>query len=140
MASEAILERLPARTTALELPHPLHDRPSPRPRLNLGGVLIDRVNLADAVERMHGFLRSGVPHQVVTVNLDFLRLASRNPEFRSAINRADLAVADGMPLIWLSRMRGDPLTERVAGVELVDASCRLAATTGHSAYLLGAAP
>jgi N-acetylglucosaminyldiphosphoundecaprenol N-acetyl-beta-D-mannosaminyltransferase len=45
-----------------------------------------------------------------------------------------------MPLVWLSRLRGEALTERVAGVELVDDSCRLAAQTGHGVFLLGAAP
>ena len=35
------------------------------------------------------------------------------------MNGADLAVADGMPLVWLSRFKGQPLSERVAGVELV---------------------
>ena len=76
----------------------------------------------------------------MTVNLDFLSIAERNPEFRATLNAADLAVADGMPLVWLSRLRGQPLTERVAGVELVTESCRLAAELGREVFLLGAAP
>src|SRR5207253_4433873 len=86
------------------------------------------------------FLVDGSTHQVVTVNLDFLSIAQHHATFRRTLNSADLAVADGMPLVWASRLRGQPLPERVAGVDLVNESCRLAAQTGHSVFLLGAAP
>jgi len=113
---------------------------SARPRLDLGGTLIDEIDLTSAVERIRQFLRSGQPHQVVTVNLDFLSIAARNPEFQATLNHADLAVADGMPLVWLSRLRGQPLPGRVAGVELVTESCRIAAEQGLRVFLLGAGP
>jgi N-acetylglucosaminyldiphosphoundecaprenol N-acetyl-beta-D-mannosaminyltransferase len=50
---------------------------------------------------------------------------------------ADLRVADGMPLVWASRLRGTPLPERVAGSSLVAPLCRRAAREGRSVYLLG---
>jgi N-acetylglucosaminyldiphosphoundecaprenol N-acetyl-beta-D-mannosaminyltransferase len=111
-----------------------------RSRVELGGVLVDQIDLMGAVERIAQFVRSGEPHQVVTVNLDFLSIAERNPEFRATLNAADLAVADGMPLVWLSRLRGQPVAERVAGVELVTESCRLAAQRDRGIFLLGAGP
>jgi N-acetylglucosaminyldiphosphoundecaprenol N-acetyl-beta-D-mannosaminyltransferase len=112
----------------------------PRRRLDLAGVLIDQVDVTDAVARIGSFAQSTTPHQVVTVNLDFLSLAQRNPHFRETINQADLAVADGMPLVWVSRLTQLPLPERVTGVELVDECCRLAARMGGGVFLLGAAP
>jgi N-acetylglucosaminyldiphosphoundecaprenol N-acetyl-beta-D-mannosaminyltransferase len=111
-----------------------------RRRVDIGGVLIDQIGREMAIERIRGFLSSGSAHQVVTVNLDFVHLAERQPAFRDAVNRADLAVADGMPLVWLSRLRGQPLEARITGHELVAESCRLAAETGHGVFLLGAAP
>jgi N-acetylglucosaminyldiphosphoundecaprenol N-acetyl-beta-D-mannosaminyltransferase len=111
-----------------------------RRRLDLGGVLVDQVDPSLAVERLRGFLASGRPHQVATVNLDFVSIAGRQAAFRAAINRAELAVADGMPLVWLSRLRGRPLAARITGHELVEACCRLAAETGRGVFLLGAAP
>jgi len=108
--------------------------------VELGGVLVDRVELESAVDRIAGFLRSGTPHQIVTVNLDFLAIARRNAEFFDTLNRAHLAVADGMPVVWLSRLRGQPIAERVTGVALVDECCRLAAAENRSVFLLGAGP
>lgn len=113
---------------------------SPRSRVEVGGVLVDRINLESAVERIDQFVRSGQPHQVVTVNLDFLSISARDPDFRTTLNAADLAVADGMPLVWLSRLRGQPVPERVAGVELVMESCRLAAQLDRGVFLLGGGP
>ena len=69
-----------------------------RYRINLLDTWIDKTDLADAVSRIDAFVRSGVPHQVVTANVDFLRLGRQDPAFRDLINTADLVVPDGMPL------------------------------------------
>ncbi len=113
---------------------------SHRHRVELGGILLDQIDLAGAADRIATFARSGQPHQVVTVNLDFLSIADRDADFEATLNQADLAVADGMPLVWLSRLKGEPLEERVAGVELVMESCRVGAEFGSKVFLLGAAP
>jgi N-acetylglucosaminyldiphosphoundecaprenol N-acetyl-beta-D-mannosaminyltransferase len=138
LATEALVfERL----TTLDSPELVSAEPAlRRPRVDLGGTQVDRLDRQAALKRIDGFLWSGQPHQVVTVNLDFLSIAERDDRFRALINAADLAVADGMPLVWLSRLRGEPLVERVAGVELVEDSCALAAQTGHGVFLLGAGP
>ena len=111
-----------------------------RQRSQFAGVLVDRVDQDGATAALEGFLADGRSHQIVTVNTDFLRLAGQDPSYRAVLNQADLAVADGMPIVWLSRLRGEPLPERVAGIELVEESCRLAARDGVGVFLLGAAP
>lgn len=114
--------------------------PSLRPRLDLFGVLIDRVDRDTALDRIRGFLEDGRAHQIVTVNLDFIHLAEKDPVFRATINQADLAVPDGMPLIWLSRVLGSPLAGRVTGVELVESSCHIANRAGRGVFFLGSTP
>lgn len=138
MATEALIVHEPPRQTPGRiLPHPVREA---RQRVDLGGVLIDRVNVSSALDRVRDFLRSGKTNQIVTVNLDFVAIARRDPDFRETLNRADLAVADGMPLVWVSRMGDDPLPQRLTGVELVDECCELAVETDTSIFLLGAAP
>ena len=105
----------------------------------LSGVRIDCVDLATAAARLASFVAAPRFHHVVTVNLDYLRLGRADPEFRRLLNEADLAVADGMPLVWASRLRRDPLPERVTGNALVDECARLSAATGAGIFLLGAA-
>jgi len=111
-----------------------------RQRLDLFGVLVDHVDSRAAVDRIRWFLESGCTHQIVTVNLDFLYVAERDAAFRLTINEADLAVPDGMPLVWLSRTLGTPLAGRVTGVELVHESCRIAAEADIGVFFLGGRP
>jgi N-acetylglucosaminyldiphosphoundecaprenol N-acetyl-beta-D-mannosaminyltransferase len=119
---------------------PLHRSASGEDTAVLSGVELDRVGRAEAAYRIGAYLRSDRIHQIVTVNLDFLQLARTDADFRQTINEADLAVADGMPLVWASRLMGSPLPERVTGNALVEECCRLSAATGASLFLLGARP
>ena len=138
MATEALIEHeLPRQAPGRILPHPIRKA---RLRVDLGGVSIDRVNLDSAVDQVRYFLRSGKTNQIVTVNLDFVAIARRDADFRDTLNGADLAVADGMPLVWVSRMGDEPLPRRLTGVELVDECCQVAVETDTSIFLLGAAP
>jgi N-acetylglucosaminyldiphosphoundecaprenol N-acetyl-beta-D-mannosaminyltransferase len=103
-------------------------------------VHMHRVTLAAVCERMEDFIRSGRPHQIVTVNMDFIRLARQDPAFRAAVNAADLVVPDGVPVLWTARLLRQPLGERVTGVDLVEQGAALAAARGYRIFLLGAAP
>jgi N-acetylglucosaminyldiphosphoundecaprenol N-acetyl-beta-D-mannosaminyltransferase len=77
--------------------------------------------------------------QVITVNLDFLAIASRDLEFRAVLRRGGLVLADGMPVVWLSRLLGDRLPGRVAGSDLT--AWIIGGGLPHvRVFLLGAAP
>lgn len=107
---------------------------------NVLGIALDRVTHDEALDRLSAFVRTGRPHHVVTVNLDFLRLAQRDPAFRAALDSADLVLADGMPVVWLSRVAGDGLPACVSGIDIVESCAQLAAARGYRTFFLGAAP
>ncbi len=113
---------------------------SDRRRVALGGVLVDRVDRAGADAAIARFLNDGSRHQITTVNTDFLRTAQNDPGFRRIINRSDLAVADGMPVVWISRLCRQRIPERVTGFDLIDSACRHAVRERVGVFLLGAAP
>ena len=80
----------------------------------------------------------------VTINVDFVvntwnacSCAPRDPELAAVLRRAELSVADGMPLVWLSKLLGTPLPERVAGSDLVPMIAERAAREGVKLYFLG---
>jgi N-acetylglucosaminyldiphosphoundecaprenol N-acetyl-beta-D-mannosaminyltransferase len=76
----------------------------------------------------------------VTANLDILHRFETDLHARLLYDAADVRVADGMPLVWASRLLGDPLPERVSGSALVPRLAHEAALRGRSIYLLGGAP
>jgi N-acetylglucosaminyldiphosphoundecaprenol N-acetyl-beta-D-mannosaminyltransferase len=77
---------------------------------------------------------------VVTPNLDHIRRCHQDPEFAQLVSRADLVVADGMPLIWASKLQCTPLPGRVAGSDLLTSLSASAARMGKTLFLLGGDP
>ena len=104
------------------------------------GVRVDNATAAETLEILSRFVTDGRPHQVVTVNAEFVMEAQRNPAFRVVLGEADLALPDGYGLLWASRMQGMPLRERVAGSDLLPLIAHLSAGRGYRLFLLGAAP
>ena len=84
--------------------------------------------------------RTGKTHQVVTVNVDFLVNAINDPEVRVILQEADLATADGMPIVWGAKILGGNLEQRVTGADLVPLLIEQAARSQHSVYFLGGMP
>ncbi len=107
-------------------------------RINLMGCAVDNLNMEETLGVVDGFIRSGRPHQHVVVNVDKIVKASRDPALRQIINDCDLINADGMPVVWASRLLGKPLKERVTGVDLFEALMARAADKGWRVFLLGA--
>lgn len=109
-------------------------------RVELSGVAIDRVTEAEAVATILRGVDEGRGGFVATPNLDHLRQVARDPQLAVLFERADLVVADGMPLIWAARLVGRPLPERVAGSDLVWSLTAEAALRDKTVFLLGGAP
>jgi len=114
--------------------------PSRPARLRLGRLLVDPVTLEGAVDAIEALVTAGRGGLVCTPNVDHVVLAERCEEFRSACCAADLALADGMPIVWSSRLLAPRLPERVSGSDLVVPLARRAASRGWRVYLLGGGP
>lgn len=111
-----------------------------RPRARILDLELDRVTVGAVMERIKGFIQQDTPHQIVTVNLQFVSVARKNREFAQLINQSDLVVADGMPLVWMSRLLPAPIPERITGQDLFSQCAALAAEKGYGVFLLGGAP
>lgn len=118
--------------------HP--DGPSLSPALRILGVPVHDVTYAEALDWMAAWVAQGGPHQVATVNPEFVMAARRAPGFCAVLERADLCLPDGVGITLAARYLGRPLRERVAGVDLVERLAARAAREGWWLFLLGAAP
>jgi N-acetylglucosaminyldiphosphoundecaprenol N-acetyl-beta-D-mannosaminyltransferase len=111
-----------------------------RRRVVILGVAIDDVLMDEAIAAVARFIAEGGPHQIVTVNPEFVMEARRNRAFRRVLAAADLATPDGFGIILAARWRGTPLRGRVTGIDLTERIAAEAARRGWSLFLLGAAP
>lgn len=76
-------------------------------------------------------------HHIVTVNVAILMMAREDPKLAHAIEKADLVVVDGTPLVWSSRWLGGELPERVSGADLMKRLLEVGNERKLSIYLLG---
>lgn len=104
------------------------------------GIRVDNVDQTEAIERLLALAESGGTHQVVTVNPEFIMRAQTDEAFRAVLLAADLALADGVGLLWAARFLGAPLRGRATGTDSLILLAPHAARRGLSFFLLGAAP
>jgi N-acetylglucosaminyldiphosphoundecaprenol N-acetyl-beta-D-mannosaminyltransferase len=110
------------------------------PPIAILGVPFDNVTTAQAIEAIERMVASGQPHYLVTANVDFIVQAQSDVELRRILFDAHLVLCDGTPLVWASKILGNPLLERVAGADLVPQLLKVAAEKGYRVFFLGATP
>jgi len=103
------------------------------------GLPFDRVDMAAAVARVRAAAGGGTPCFLSTPNLNFLIGCRGDSAFRDSVMNSDLCIADGMPLVWMARLLGIPLRERVAGSSLFEV-LRGDAARPMSVYFFGGPP
>ena len=111
-----------------------------RKLLIIAGVPVDDMSLPEVLDQVQEFIRLKTPHQIATVNADFVLKARDDPELRHILNRADILTPDGMPLIWGARLLGVNLKGRVTGADLVPALAERGARLGWRFFFLGGRP
>jgi N-acetylglucosaminyldiphosphoundecaprenol N-acetyl-beta-D-mannosaminyltransferase len=116
--------------------------------VNSLGIPVDDLTLEAAVERIVRLARTrdGKPRLVSTLNVDFLVNSlgtgfsrAKHPELLEVLRNSDMVTADGFPILWLSRIVGKPLQQRVCGSDLVPALAQRASEQNLSIFLLGGA-
>jgi len=112
-------------------------------RLIVLGTAVDTQNMHDTLDRVIELVADGRAHgrghQIATINADFLVHVANDHEVQEILLSASHATADGMPLVWGSRLLGVPVAERVTGADLVPELATVAAREDISFYFLGAA-
>lgn len=103
------------------------------------GVPFDNLTLAETLDRIDDMIASGRPHYAVTANVDFCVQSLEDVELRRILVDAHLVLCDGTPLVWASKLFGNPLPERVAGADLVPKLIKRASEKGHRIFFLGGA-
>jgi len=109
-------------------------------RVCLCGTRVDALSMEGVLARAKYAITHGSRLTISVVNVAKVVKMRRDALLKASVESADLIVADGMPLVWLSRGRRRPLPERVAGIDLMYRLFELAQGCGFGVYMLGAAP
>jgi N-acetylglucosaminyldiphosphoundecaprenol N-acetyl-beta-D-mannosaminyltransferase len=105
------------------------------------GVAVSAVQTPQVIAQMQSWIRARERcHYIAVTGMHGVTEAQHDPQFKHILNSADLVVPDGMPLVWLGRLRGYPLRRRVYGPELMAAFCARSAPIGYRHFLYGGNP
>ncbi|EOU2091044.1 glycosyltransferase [Clostridium perfringens] len=107
--------------------------------MNFLNIEVDNLTMNEAIDRAEELIIKKKPSYVVTPNVDHIVKLENDKEFQEVYKNADLILTDGMPLIWISKIKGNPIKEKISGSDFFPKLCERAAEKGYSIFLLGAA-
>ncbi|WP_333628038.1 WecB/TagA/CpsF family glycosyltransferase [Stenotrophomonas cyclobalanopsidis] len=115
------------------------------PVVTVGGLptaSVSRQALADCMVRdclqARTERETWTPRVVLSSNGQGIALAGRDKSFAAAMSQADIIHADGMPVVFASRMTAHPLPERIATTDFFHDAARAAEAHGLKFFILGA--
>ena len=85
------------------------------------GLPIDALDMPMILRRIDAAAASRSPFLISTPNLNFLVNSRSDSEFRESVLDSDLCPADGMPVVWIARLIGVPIRQRVSGSDIFEA-------------------
>jgi N-acetylglucosaminyldiphosphoundecaprenol N-acetyl-beta-D-mannosaminyltransferase len=110
------------------------------PRANILGVGVSSLNIAEAVSTIENWILNGERHYVCITGVHGVIESQHDESLRCIHNNAGMVTADGMPLVWVSRLMGFQRTRRVYGPELMLAVCDQAQEWNATHFFYGGGP
>lgn len=109
-------------------------------RVTVLGVEVDPMTMSETLWHARRAMREGRPLTHADLNVAKLVMMRDDPALAAAVTAADLVSVDGMGIVFGARLLGQPIADRVAGVDLMERLVAAAAEDGRRPYLLGASP
>jgi N-acetylglucosaminyldiphosphoundecaprenol N-acetyl-beta-D-mannosaminyltransferase len=101
------------------------------------GVGVNLVSLEQAVQIVDSWIQTRSPKYVCVTGVHGIMESQRDPSLREIHNGSGLTVPDGMPIVWISKLRGHRHATRVYGPDLMLALCEYGQDRGYRHYLYG---
>lgn len=106
-------------------------------KVNILGVNVDKSTDREACEKIYAMLDEERQHWIFTPNSEIIMMAYKDEEFRGILNKADLLTADGIGVVYASRILKNPIPERAAGYDIACMMIEKIAKSGHRLFLFG---
>lgn len=108
-------------------------------RINILGVGVSVVNLDSAIKTIEHWIDAGAQKYVCVTDAHCVLEARRDERLSNVYRNAGMAMADGMPLVWLSRLLGETRTERIRGTDLMRKVAEVSSLRGYRQFYFGGA-
>jgi len=109
------------------------------PRIKFMNTEIDNLTMDEALQEIDALIQKNCNAYVVTPNVDHIIQLERGGELCEVYKHANLILADGKPIVWLSKWYNTPLKDKISGSDLLPCLCDMAAKRNYRMFLLGGA-
>ncbi len=109
-------------------------------RLSILGVGVDTCTMDEATDFLVSAIERDGLTSVYTPNSEIILHAYKNPDYCEVLNRGSLVTADGIGVVYASKILRRPLPERVSGFDLANKLLKRVAPEGKTLYLFGGKP
>ena len=105
-----------------------------QPLLN---TYINNLDMSEAVIAIEKMIVSGKKSYIVAVNVDVVIRIENDSYLKEIVDKADMVLVDGKPLVWISELHGKPIKAKISGSDLIPLLCKVAANKGYKIFILG---
>ena len=109
-------------------------------RVNILGVGVSAISMADAVHHADLFLQGGSRGYICVTGVHGIMEAQADEGFRDILNNSFLTTPDGMPTVWLGRRQGFHGMTRVYGPDFMLELCKISVERGYRHFFYGGKP
>jgi N-acetylglucosaminyldiphosphoundecaprenol N-acetyl-beta-D-mannosaminyltransferase len=116
------------------------NKPLTLSHVSIYGIRVSKLSMQQTVEYLVQAIENRQTTQVITANPIMLMTALEQPAYKAMMQRAELIVPDGAGLVWAASYVGEPVAEKVAGIDLMHQLLAIGENKGWRIFLLGASP
>ncbi len=98
---------------------------------------INNVTMTETIADIEQMIKGNKKSYVVAINVDVVMKIEDDSYLKKVVDDADMVLVDGKPLVWISKLHGKPLKEKISGSDLVPLLCEVAAEKGYKIFIIG---
>lgn len=107
-------------------------------RIKFMNTELDNLTMGETLEEIDELIKKRQNAYVVTPNVDHIVQLETNKELQDVYANANLILTDGKPLLWIAKLYGTPIKEKISGSDLFPLLCKMAEEKGYKMFFLGA--
>ena len=106
-------------------------------KVNICGINFNNITMEHSLAVIEELIRTKKQATVFHPNVDCVCIANDDKDLMRIYNKSDLVLADGMAIIWASKLLRKPLKEKISGPDLLPRICAMASEKNYNIFFLG---
>jgi N-acetylglucosaminyldiphosphoundecaprenol N-acetyl-beta-D-mannosaminyltransferase len=106
-------------------------------KIKLFDINFNNITMIEVLNEIEKIIKRKESKFFVTPNIDHIVQLQKDEEFKQIYNSADFVLADGMPIVWISKLLNKPIIEKVSGADITPQIFQIARKKGYKIFILG---